>query len=48
MESPKIKRYILRIFNYKIKGKASGLVQFEKSINKGLCSGHIIANPGTC
>jgi len=33
------KRYIFRIFNYKIKYKIVGPVQFEKSINKGLNKG---------
>jgi len=34
MESTKIKRYIFRIFNNKIKYKATWPVQFKKSINK--------------
>jgi len=33
MKSPRVKKYIFRIFNYKIEYKT---VQFKKSINKGL------------
>ena len=39
MESPYIKRYIFRTFNYKIKYKVVGPVQFEKSIDKGFDRG---------
>jgi len=39
MESTKIKRYVFRIFNYKIKHKATRSIQFEKSIYKGLGNG---------
>jgi len=34
MKSPKIKLYIFKIFNYKIKYKAEDPTQFEKTINK--------------